>query len=317
MRTLLTAALAAASLACGVGANDLEERIPVQPGGLLEVDLYMGEGLRPDKGSLEVTSHDANEVRIAADASGWGASGVNFRVEHDASTVRLYGRVTGALSWLFGGPQLAVRVWVPREFSLDLRTSAGPVRIDDVSGRIRARAADARIEVSAAVGSLRLRTNRGDVRVSEVEGDVDVRASAGNLELSWITGDVEARTGRGEIAADHVSGFLTLASGRGGIEIREAEGPATAKTERGSILASFAGAPAGELETSHGSVRVVVPAGAGADLEAISRRGSVELAPGLPLEGARNEAHVVGRLGPGGALLRLYTARGSVHLSRR
>jgi hypothetical protein len=317
LRTLLPAALAAALLACGAGTNDLEERIPVQPGGLLEVDLYMGEGLRPDKGSLEVTSHDANEVRIAADASGWGASGVNFRVEHDAKTVRLYGRVTGALSWLFGGPQVAVRVWVPREFSLDLRTSAGPIRIEDVSGRIRARAADAPIEVSAAAGSLRLRTNRGDVRVSEVEGDVDVRASAGSLELSWITGDVAARTGRGEIAADHVSGSLSLGSGRGGIEIRDVEGPAMVKTELGGILVSFVGAPAGELETSRGSVRVVVPDGAGADLEAISRRGSVELAPGLPLEGARNEAHIVGKLGPGGAPLRLYTARGSVYLSRR
>ncbi len=317
MRTLLLAALATALLACGAGANDLEERIPVRPGGLLEVDLYMGEGLRPDKGSLEVTSHDANEVRIVADASGWGASGVNFRVEHDASTVRLYGRVTGALSWLFGGPQLAVRVWVPREFSLDLRTSAGPVRIDDVNGRIRARAADAPIEVSTAAGSLRLRTNRGDVRVSEVEGDVDVRASAGSLELSWITGDVAARTGQGQIVADHVSGSLTLASGDGGIEIREVEGPATAKTERGGILASFVGAPAGELETSRGSVRVVVPAAAGAELEAVSRRGSVELAPGLPLDGTRDEAHVVGKLGSGGAPLRLYTARGSVHLSRR
>jgi hypothetical protein len=128
---------------------------------------------------------------------------------------------------------------------------------------------------------------------------------------------VAARTGRGEIAANHVRGSLTLASGRGGIEIRDLEGPATAKTERGSIVASFVGAPEGQLETSHGSVRVVVPDDAGADLEAISRRGSVLLAPGLPLEGARNEAHVAGKLGSGGAPLRLYTARGSVYLSRR
>jgi len=304
-------------LACGAQTDDFEERVPVQPAGLLEVDLYMGEGLRPDKGSLEVTSQDANEVRVSANASGWGASGVSFRLEHDANTVRLYGRVTGTLSWLFGGPRVAVRVWVPREFSLDLRTSAGPVRIDDVSGRIRARAADAPIEVSAAAGSLRLRTNRGDVRVAEVQGDVDVRVSEGHLELSWITGNVAARTGWGKIEADHVSGSLTLASGHGGIEIREVEGPARAKTERGGILVSFAGAPAGGLETSRGSVRVEVPDGAGADLEAISRRGSVELAQGLALEGARNEAHVVGKLGPGGAPLRLYTAHGSVYLSRR
>ena len=317
MRTVLPAALAAALLACGAGPDDLAERIPVRPAGLLEVDLYMGEGLRPDKGSLQVTSHDANDVRVAAEASGWGASGVDFRVEHDANTVRLYGRVTGTLSWLFGGPHVAVRVWVPREFSLDLRTSAGPIHIDAVSGTIRARAADAPIEVAEAAGSLRLRTNRGDVRVSEVEGDVDVRVSEGRLELSWITGNVAARTGWGRIEADHVSGSLTLVSGSGGIEIRDVEGPARAKTERGGILATFAGAPAGGLETSRGSVRVVVPEGAGADLEAISRRGSVELAAELPLEGARNEAHVVGRLGPGGAPLRLYTAHGSVHLSRR
>ncbi len=155
------------------------------------------------------------------------------------------------------------------------------------------------------------------MRVSEVEGDVDVRASAGSLELSWITGDVAARPGRAEISADHVSGLLTLASGRGGIEIRDVEGPATARTESGGILVSFSGAPAGDFETSRGSVRVMLPADAGADLEAISRRGSVELAPELRLEGTRNEAHVVGRLGPGGAPLRLYTARGSVYLSRR
>ena len=201
--------------------------------------------------------------------------------------------------------------------SFEMAGNGNSQGIDDVSGRIRARAADAPIEVSAATGSLRLRTNRGDVRVSEVEGDVDVRASAGSLEISWITGDVAARTGRGEIAADHVSGSLSLASGRGGIEIRDVEGPAMAKTELGGILASFVGAPEGELETSRGSVRVMVSDETGADLEAISRRGSVELAPGLPLEGARNEAHVVGKLGPGGAPLRLYTARGSVYLSRR
>jgi hypothetical protein len=317
LRIEILAALATALLACQGDPDALEERLPVRPGGLLEVDLYMGEGLRPDQGSLEVASHDANEVRIAADASGWGAGGVAFRVARDGEAVRLYGRVTGTLSWLFGGPQMTVRIWVPREFSLDLRCSAGPIRIDDVSGRIRARAADAPIEVSGAAGSLKLRTNHGDVRVSEVEGDVDVRASSGALELSWITGNVEARTGRGEIEATHVTGSLTLASGRGGIEIRELDGAAVARTERGSVIASYVGAPAGDLETSRGSVRVVVPNGAGAELEAISRHGSVELASGLELDGDRDTERVAGKLGRGGARLRLYTARGSIHLIRR
>jgi hypothetical protein len=89
-----------------------------------------------------------------------------------------------------------------------------------------------------------------------------------------------------------------------------------AKTERGSVLVSFVGAPAGDLETSRGGVRVVLPAGAGADLEAISRNGSVEMAQGVEVDGIRDAAHLAGKLGPGGAPLRLYTARGSIQLSR-
>lgn len=316
MRTATLAVLSVVLVACHSGADDLEDTLAVAPGELLEVDLYMGEGLRPDQGSLEIMSHDAEQVRVVATASGWGASGVSYRLERGEGTVRLLGRVTGSVSWLFGGPQLTVRIWVPRQFSLDLRASAGPIRVDDVAGRIRARGAEA-IEVNAGSGPIRLRTSDGDVRVSETEGEVDVRTSEGDIELSWISGQVEARTGAGEIRADHASGTLVLTSGGGSIEIRELDGRAEARTERGSIFASFVGAPAGEFETSRGSVRVVVPEDAGADLEMTSRRGSVELAPGLPLDGSRNEAHVLGKLGGGGALLRLFTARGGAQLSRR
>ena len=53
-------------------ARDIDERIAVEPGGQLEVDLDFGDGLRPDPGSLEVASHDVAEVRILAGATGWG-----------------------------------------------------------------------------------------------------------------------------------------------------------------------------------------------------------------------------------------------------
>jgi len=315
LRIATLAVLAATLLACQE-TGDLEERVAVRSGGLLEVDLYMGEGLRPDQGSLEVHSHDAEEVRVVADASGWGAAGVSFRLEHGEDSVRLYGRVSGALSWLFGGPRMTVRVWVPREFSLDLRTSAGPIRIDGVSGRIRARASDDAIDVTGASGTLRLRTRVGDLRVSEMEGDVDARAGSGSITLSWIRGDVEARTGSGSIEADHVTGACTLASGSGEIAVREADGRAEARTERGHIYASFLAQPEGSLETSRGNVHVQIADGAGADLEAIARRGSVELL-GIELDGVQDASHAAGRLGDGGAPLRLYTARGAVQLSRR
>jgi hypothetical protein len=308
--------IVAVLVACQDGAT-VEESRSVAPGGLLEVDLYMGEGLRPDQGSLEVVSHDAPAVRIVAEATGWGARGVDFRTLHQDDTVRFYGRVTGALAWLFGGPQMNVRIWVPRDFSLDLRTSAGPIHVDDVKGRIQARTADAPLEISTVSGSLRLRTRDGDVHVSECQGDLDVRAGSGNIELAWVDGRSELRTGSGEVRVEHASGSLAIASGGGGIEILELDGSASARTERGSVFASFAGAPAGSLETSRGNVRVVLPEGSGAELEAVSRRGAVEIAPELELNGAREEGRAAGRLGAGGAPLRLFTARGNVHVSRR
>ena len=44
----------------------LEERIPVEPGGTLYVDL--------DRGSVEVGSHDRPEILIQASARGWSAA---------------------------------------------------------------------------------------------------------------------------------------------------------------------------------------------------------------------------------------------------
>ena len=88
MRVAIGLWLLAALLAGRVLADDMDERIPVEPGGRLEVDLDLGQGLRPDPGSLEVVSHDADQVWILADASGWGASGVRFRMDRGEQAVR-------------------------------------------------------------------------------------------------------------------------------------------------------------------------------------------------------------------------------------
>lgn len=297
-------------------SNDLDERIPAVPGGRLEVDIDLGEGLRPDPGSLEISAHEADEIWLSVDVSGWGAQGVRFRVDRSERAVRIYGRVGGAFSFLFGGPRVAVRLWVPQEHFLDLRTSAGPIRVEDVHGDVRARAAGGAIEVVSAEGPLRLRA-AGDVRVSEVVGDVDVKTSSGELALSWITGSLDARTDRGGIDVSHVEGPVAVASGRGAIELRDVRGPIDAKTERGGVFASFTTAPEGTLGTERGGVQVLVPAGHGAQLDAESYRGAVEIGPEVAFHGEADESRAVGAIFDGGAPLRLYTARGSVQVGER
>jgi hypothetical protein len=319
MRLAIGILLLASLLGAGVPGcqQDFEERVAAPPGGRLELDLDLGGGLRPDPGSVEIASREADEVRIAAEATGWGAEGVRVRLARDGETVRVDAGVSGALSWLFGGPHVRMRVWVPREFSADVRCSSGPIRIEDLRGEVRARTGDAGIEVSSVEGRVRLRAGSGGVRVSEVQGDVDVRLDDGDVEMSWIHGDVEVRTGSGGLELSHLDGRLSARTDRGSIELRDVDGPMEAKTERGSVFASFAGAPAGLLETRRGSVEVQIPEHAGAELEAVSGSGSVELAAGFHGPAAAGEGRVAGPLNGGGAPLRLYSARGSVLVRAR
>jgi hypothetical protein len=279
------------------------------------VDLDRGEGLRLDPGTLVIQSHAADEVWVASEASEWGASGVRFRVDREGDTVRVIGRVGGAVSWMFGGPRVDVSIWVPREYSVDVRATAGPVRIEDIVGEVRVRTLG-EVEIARAEGDVRVRSE-GDVRIQEVEGDLDVRVLEGAIEARWIQGHVELRSGDGDIEAAHVEGQLVARTGRGGLDVRELKGTVEAITERGSVYASFVEDPAGRIETSRGSVEVILPERAGARLDAISRGGRVEIGDGLEVEGERSDERVTGPLNGGGAALRLFTARGTVQVRPR
>ena len=112
-------------------------------------------------------------------------------------------------------------------------------------------------------------------------------------------------------------GRLVARSSRGGLDLRELAGPIEAVTERGGVYASFVGDPSGRIETSRGSVEVLMPEDAGAQLDAISRRGSVEIDDDFRVPGDQSEDRVTGPLNGGGSPLRVFTARGTVNVRAR
>ena len=328
MRQSAVLSVIAAGLAVGCGsAETIDQRIPFVRDGTVEVDLDYGEGLRPDPGALRVTAHDLDEVHVFGESSGWGSWDVAFRVDQHESSVRVVASVNGATSWLFGGPQVQLRVRVPRETALDLRCSDGPVRIEDVHGSVRARTGDGRIEVLGVEGAVRLRTADGDIHASDVVGDVYAKASLGDLELRWIEGDVEARTGSGRIEAAHISGHLEVRTDRGEIDLDAIAASVEAKTERGGVSARFADVAEVSLETRRGSMEVLLPPVAGAHLDAVARGGDIELGDGLRLvadvaaasdgDGGDGAKRVQGEIDGGGPPLRLYTSRGRIRVGRR
>ena len=297
--------------------QDLDERVAVEPGGTLQVDLDLGDEIPPDQVSLQVFSHDADQVWITAEKRGWGTGDVKLRVDQGPRSLRLYGSVSGLFTMAFGGPSIWVRVWVPREFSLDLRSTTGSIRVEEVTGTIRVRARNGSIEVVGAEGDINLRVTSGPIRVSETSGDLSLRASDGPIELSWITGKVRAVSGGGDVTARHISGELEVRTDNGEIQLTHLRGTTSAKTERGAVYASFVGEPAGELESRRGSIEVALPGDAALAVDARTGYGTVEVGPGIEINGEQTERRATGRVNGGGASLRIYTARGNVRLDRR
>ncbi len=297
--------------------DDLDQRVYVKPGGHLQVDLDLGEEIKPEQASLQVISHDADQVWVRAETLGWGASDVKFRLDQDERVVRLYGSVSGLFTMMFGGPSIRVRVWVPRGFSVDLRSTTGPIRVEEIAGKVRARTLNGSIEVVGVDGPLILRTANGGVNVTEIRGDVAIRAGEGAIEVSWVSGSVRASTGSGAIRAQHLDGRVDVRTDDGEISLRQVRGRVEARTEAGAIYASFLGEPEGAVETRRGSVEVTLPRDAGIDLDARSADGSVELDSTLQIDGERAAGHAIGQLNGGGASLRIYTARGNVRLGTR
>lgn len=280
---LLTAAPLAAA------ARDFERRVPAESGGKLRADL--------DVGAIEVESHDAEEVRVELLAAGVGTRRLNFDLESDGSDVKLRANLGG---WLpIGHPHVRVRIRVPQEYSVDLRTSGGPIDLDDLEGDVS------------------IRTSGGRIAVGNVEGKVDLRTSGGDIEAGEIEGELDAQTSGGGVRALRVEGSVKVRTSGGPIDVFGVSGPVDLRTSGGSVTVRFTEAPEGSVRASGGSIDVEVPEGEGLDLDARTSGGRVELDTALTVKGRFETNQVDAEINGGGEKLRLQTSGGNIRVRVR
>ena len=269
----------------------LEERIPVEPGGTLYVDL--------DRGAVQVRSHDSPEIHIVATARGWSSGMVLFSVERSGNDVHIDGSIDHWMPSLLGRPRIEVRCEVPRDFNVEVESGGGRIEIQEVLGRVYATTRGARISLREIGGPALLRTSGGSIRVERLGGDLRAKTSGGRVAIERVTGDVEARTSGGSIDLDDVQGQID------------------AKTSGGSIHARFVDEPWGHLETSGGSIKVQCDTQRGFELDARTSGGSVKVSPRLDEGGQIRKNEIRGTINGGGPPLVLRTSGGSIKVGRR
>jgi hypothetical protein len=287
-------------------AHDLDEILAVDPGGTLFVDL--------ERGAVEVRSHDANQVRVQARAPGWAAWSFEFDLALEDNDVHLTGESFSWGFWPFGGIHVTVRAWVPREYSVDVRTRGGRIELAELRGRIFAETSGGPVNLRQASGLIALRTSGGPIEAEGVDGDLRADTSGGAVAVSAVTGEVQVSTSGGSIRIVRAGGPVRARTSGGRIEVEQASSHVDAVTSGGGIRVVFAGEPAGNLETSGGNVEVLMPRDAGAQIEAETTGGRVEVDPALGVRGEVGPRRISGEINGGGPPLRLHTSGGNIRL---
>src|SRR5438445_7023330 len=240
-----------------------------------------------DDGGVVIEASDRREIGARVTTRGWRIvpdevtvteSQAGDRVDIEVRVPRDHWGMN------FGHREIKLTLQVPREADLDIRTGDGSVSVQPVSGRLRIFTGDGSITAEGLKGEVRLHTGDGSIRATGLEGRL------------------EADTGDGQMDVRGRFDVLDLRTGDGGIE---------AEVEHGSKVSA-----AWSLRSGDGGITLRVPDDLSADLDAHTGDGHITLDFPITVAGSLSTSSVRGKLGAGGAPLRVQTGDGSIHLQR-
>jgi len=163
----------------------------------------------------------------------------------------------------------------------------------------------ARVEVSAP---------NGKVSIEGIHGGAIVRSSNGATCVSDVQGDIDINTSNARVQCSCCSGHLIARSSNGKIELDRHKGSVDATTSNGSIRVAVdeVGKLGVQLATSNGRIVLGLPEEVHAELDLWVDNGIIRNDRALDNATRETRGRVLGRLGGGGALIKLRTSNGSI-----
>jgi DUF4097 and DUF4098 domain-containing protein YvlB len=208
--------------------------------------------------------------------------------------------------------------------------SGGTLHLENVNGPVDIRAWDREsVEIYAVKKALRsasdldlvginVKSGAGRVEINTqypVDQGVDVTVEYKVMVPRHVTLE-NITTINGTIQISGVEGTGLLHTVNGDIEVYDCSGGLSARTTNGNIHEEVRTFDAKDLslETMNGSILVALPANAGAQLDAQSLNGEIRTEKPVMLNGAFGHGSFRGKLGAGGAPIRIRTVNGAIQL---
>jgi hypothetical protein len=296
MRTWLRSAIIAATTAAAAGGAACVE-IAGAPRVVDRVDKQFTVSGKPDvslstfDGSIEIRPTDRAEVTVTIEKRAWSreaADQMEIRAEQN-------------------GNRVVVDVRMPNHvhfFGFNRSASANLIVSLPAASDVQAHSGDGSIDIERVTGTLDLRSGDGDINGRDLGSAVKVHTGDGSIKLTHVSGSLDADTGDGSITADGTFRSVRARSGDGSVTIRAASG--SSASDEWTIT------------TGDGSVVLAVPDGFGGELDAHSGDGANEVRDVTlsNVTGRISRNSVRGRLGSGGAAVRLRTGDGRITVRR-
>lgn len=277
--------------------QDFHYNFKIKPGGRLEVSNL--------NGGVEIIAWEKDEVEVnGVMYASTEAKLREMKIETDSQpeslrlkTVRPEGMGCNC------GAKYVIRV--PKKIWLsNIVSSNGGLKVEDVDGEAR------------------LETSNGSVKLYRHTGKVNVKTSNASIEALSLVGDFSGRTSNGSIKVDGLKGAFEADTSNASIVARidklPAGRPLKADSSNGSIelyLPDYADQPV-EADTSNSSITLRLPASANAEVRVSTTNSSISNDFELTTTGEISKHRLEGRIGKGGATIRLSTSNGSVRLQK-
>ena len=262
--------------------------------------LYLGRGGRNGRGRGNFRS----ELRVRPDGTfGEGGRG--------GEQVTISSRGGGLEAWA------DLRIEVPAGKSVDIREAVGEADVRGVRADVRLDIGSGAVTATGVRGALSLETGSGSVTVSDVEGELDVDTGSGAVELTGIRGaSVLIDTGSGTVTGSDIeSPSVHVDTGSGGIRLeRVSSADVMLDTGSGAVNVELLEALDNLMvDTGSGSVTLYLPPGLGAEIEAETGSGGIDVEVPVQIRSVKRD-HLLGRIGDGRGRINIDTGSGSIRL---
>lgn len=191
--------------------------------------------------------------------------------------------------------------------SQDIRSVAGPVKVQSASGSIHV----AQIERDA-----QLTTASGSVDATDLGDDVHANSASGNVSVSNVKGDVRINAVTGTIHVTKTAGRVEAETATGSVDVQGVANDVKAHSASGRV--SIQGNPSSnclwELKTASGPVELRVPASANFELSASAVSGDIRADVPIVIE-EQGKHSLRAHIGNGGARVEVRSASGNIHIA--